>query len=51
MVKAKFDYGSWFEVEAGRRQVRSQILLRLTLSGSNLSATSFELASVMEFGF
>jgi len=36
-IKAKFHYASWFET--GRRQVRS------------LSATSFEPASVMEFGF
>jgi len=35
--KAKFHYVSWFE--AGRRPA------------SNLSATSFEPASVMEFGF
>ena len=47
-VKAKFHYASWFEAgselvpswfEAGRRPA------------SNLSAISFEPASVMEFGF
>jgi len=37
LLKAKFHYASWFE--AGRRQVR------------NWSPTSFEPASVMEFGF
>jgi len=37
MIKAKFHYASWFE--AGRRQVRSW------------SATSFEPASITEFGF
>jgi len=36
-LKAKFYYASWFE--AGRRPA------------SNLSATIFEPASVMEFGF
>jgi len=48
VVKTKFHYASWFEAgsklvadrfEAGRR------------AASNLSATSFEPASVMEFGF
>ena len=52
-VKAKFHYASWFD--AGRRQVQSQIPLRYLVrswlqTGSNLSATSFEPDSVMEFG-
>jgi len=45
-LKAKFHYASWFE--AGRRQVRSW---SPTIFDSNLSAISFEPASVMEFGF
>jgi len=40
LLKAKFHYATWFE--AGRRQVRSW---------SRWSPTSFEPASVMEFGF
>ena len=60
-VKAKFHYTIWFE--AGRRQVRSQIPLRYLVwswfkagciqvrSWLNLSVTSFEPASIMEFGF
>jgi len=48
IIKAKFHYASWFEAglklvadrfEAGRRPT------------SNLSATSFEPASIIEFGF
>ena len=38
-LKAKFHYAIWFEVEAGSKLVRSR------------SPTSFEPASVMEFGF
>jgi len=45
IVKAKFHYANWFE--AGRRQVRSWS----ANLASNLSAISFEPASVMEFGF
>ena len=48
-VRAKFHYASWFE--AGRRQVRSQISLRYLVPIRSWSATSFEPASVMEFGF
>jgi len=46
-LKAKFHYAGCFE--AGRRQVRSQIPLRYLVR--SWSATTFEPAIVMEFGF
>jgi len=52
-LKAKFHYASWFEAgwfEAGRRQVRSWSPTSFEPVRDQLR-TSFEPASVMEFGF